>query len=229
MRMPSVTRWSALAVWGLVAACAAFWASRVLVQPAPLPPGTSTVPTVQALRGDVARLLGEAMAPDDEPAAPVAAVPSRFRLLGVVAPRSPKAADEGVALIVIDDRPARAFRVGATVDGALVLQRVHAGGADLGARDAAASVSLTVPPLPPPATGVPTARPTGVPAFQPPRPVPVTPRPLPMPARVQPMDPTGEDDGESMNGDGVGDDGGVEGEGAGVLPAPGSRPGVLVQ
>lgn len=228
--MPSVTRWSALAVWGLVAACAAFWASRVLVQPAPLPPGTSTVPTVQALRGDVARLLGESSGADEgEPAAPVAAVPSRFRLLGVVAPRAPQAADEGVALIAIDDRPARAFRVGAPVDGALVLQRVHAGGADLGARDAAASVSLTVPPLPPPATGVPTARPTGGPAFQPPRPVPVTPRPLPMPARVQPSDPTGEEDGDGMGDDGMGGEGGVEGEGAGVLPAPGSRPGVLVQ
>jgi general secretion pathway protein C len=226
MRKPSVTGWSALAVWAVAAACAAFWASRVFVQPAPLPPGTSTVPTTQALRGDITRLLGEPLADEDvADAAPVVAEASRFRLLGVVAPKAPAAAREGVALIAVDGKPARAFRVGAEVDGTLVLQRVHVRGADLGARDAAqASVSLSVAPLPPPATGVPGARPPGAaPTFAPPRPLPLAPRPLPGAQRVQPGgDPTGEpDEGDMADGD-TGMDGEVE------MPAP-ARPGIVAQ
>ncbi|MBP6251476.1 MAG: hypothetical protein KA387_01905 [Rubrivivax sp.] len=192
MRLPSVTHWAALAVWAAVAACAAFWASRVLVRPPPLPPGMSTVPTAQALHGDVERLLGGAAL---EAEAPLAVAPSRYKLLGVVAARSPKAANEGVALIAIDDRPARAYRVGAVVDGALVLQKVHARGAELGIADTAqSSVSLSVAPLPPPATGVPTARTAATlpPSFVPPRPV--MPRPVPAAPQVSAGDPTGESD-----------------------------------
>jgi general secretion pathway protein C len=213
MRLPSATRWSALIVWAGVAACAAFWASRVLVKAPAMPPGATTVPTVQALRGDISRLLGQAEIENAE--APVAAVPSRFKLLGVVAPRAPQAAAEGVALIAVDDKPARAYRVGATVDGALVLQRVHVRGADLGARDAAqASVSLTVQPLPPPATGVPASRAAGAaPTFAPPRPP--MPRPLATAPRVEPADPTGEPDAGADDGE--------------IAPGPAPRPGQVVQ
>lgn len=194
-------------MWALAAACAAFWASRVLVRPAGLPPGTTTVPSVQALRGDVTRLLGEpAEDAEETPDAPVAAESSRFRLLGVAAPRVPQAAAEGVALIAVDGKPARAYRVGAVVDGALVVQRVHARGADLGGRDTdQASVSLTVAPLPPPATGVPTAgmpRPPGAPAFVPPGSRP-TPRPMAAPTRVQPADAAAGD--SESDGDDTGD------------------------
>jgi general secretion pathway protein C len=213
MRLPSANRWSALVVWAGAAACAAFWASRVLVKAPDLPTGATTVPSVQALRGDISRLLGEAEVEAAE--TPVVAAPSRFRLLGVVAPRAPQAVAEGVALIAVDDKPAKAFRVGATVDGALVLQKVHARGADLGARDAAqASVSLTVQPLPPAATGVPTSRaPGAAPTFAPPRPP--TPRPMSTAPRVEPADPTGEPDA-----------GAEDGEGA---PAPALRPGLATQ
>lgn len=218
-----MTRWSALAVWALAAACAAFWASRVLVRPAGLPPGATTVPTTQALRGDITRLLGEPVG-EDEPEVPVVAESSRFRLLGVAAPRSPQAAGEGVALIAVDGKPARAYRVGATVDGALVLQRVHARGADLGGRDAAqASVALTVAPLPPPATGNPAlaGRPPAAPAFVPSA-VRPAPRPMATAARVQPADPTGEADGDAMA-----DEPADEGE---VQPVPGGgRAGIVNQ
>lgn len=204
---PSKTAWWALAVWALAAACAAFWASRVLVRPAGLPPGTTTVPSVQALRGDVTRLLGEPADEEETPDAPVAAESSRFRLLGVAAPRMPQAAAEGVALIAVDGKPARAYRVGAVVEGALVVQRVHARGADLGGRDAEqASVSLTVAPLPPPATGVPTAstRPPGAPAFVPPGSRPA-PRPMAVPNRVQAAEAAGDSEsdggGEADGGD----------------------------
>lgn len=194
MRLPSVTRWVAFAVWAVAAACAALWASRVLVRSPSMPAGATTVPTVQALRGDISRLLGAEEQADE----PVAVAPSRFKLIGVVAPRAPQAADEGVALIAIDGKPPRAYRIGAAVDGPLVLRKVHARGAELGARDAAqASVALSVPPLPPPATGVPVPRPAGAAPqsfIPPPRPLTPTPRPAMAVPRVDGADPTGEPD-----------------------------------
>lgn len=193
MRLPSATHWVTLAVWAGVAGCAAFWAIRVFVNAPAMPPGATTVPTVQALQGDVSRLLGSAEVEPVE-AAPVAAVPSRFKLIGVAAPRSPAAAGEGVALIVVDDKPPRAYRVGAAIDGDLVLQKVHARGVELGGRDAPASLSLTVPPLPPPATGVPMPRNSaGVPAaFPSSRPQIPTTRPLAPPQAVEVHEQTGE-------------------------------------
>jgi general secretion pathway protein C len=155
MAARSVTRWVTFGVWVGVAACAAFWALKVFVRPLPVPPTARTVADAQALRGDLSLVLGSTPEPVAQEA-PVAALASRFKLIGVVSPRSPRAASEGLALIAIDGKPPKAYRVGAEVDGELVLQRVHARGADLGARDAAvASVALDVPPLPPPATGRP--------------------------------------------------------------------------
>lgn len=191
--LPSPTRWVAFAVWAAVAGCAAFWGSKLLVRATPVPATATAVPGLQVLRGDVSRLLGEAEV-DLADAAPAAA-PSRFKLVGVVAPRAPQAAAEGVAVIVVDDRPPRAYRVGATVDGALVLQRVHAKGADLGARDAAqASVTLAVSPLPPAATGTPAALRPGV-ALAPGAALPRPMAPRPMGGQpVAPADPGGEPD-----------------------------------
>jgi general secretion pathway protein C len=159
MFLRGATKIGALAVWLLVGLCAVFWGLKLFVRPAPLPPQAGTVPTTQALRGDLTRLLGAAPEAEDDTPVPVAAA-SRFRLIGVVAPRSPKAAAEGLALIAIDGKPAKAYRVGAAVEGELVLQSVRARGADLGARGTkAASVALDVAPLPPAATGVPGAAP----------------------------------------------------------------------
>jgi general secretion pathway protein C len=165
----TVTRLAALGVWMLVAACAAFWGLKLFVRPAAVPPQTSTVPTVQALRGDLTRLLGAEPEPQDNTPVPVAAA-ARFRLIGVVAPRSPQAAAEGLALIAVDGKPPKAYRVGAAVEGDLVLQRVRARGADLGARGSStAAVALDVAALPAAATGVPGG---GAPGAAPPRPLP---------------------------------------------------------
>jgi general secretion pathway protein C len=162
MFLRGATKIGALAVWLLVGLCAAFWGLKLFVRPAPLPSQAGTVATTQALRGDLTHLLGTAPEPGEEAPAPVAAAASRFRLIGVVAPRSPKAAAEGLALIAVDGKPAKAYRVGAAVDGDLVLQSVRVRGADLGARGTkTAAVALDVAPLPPPATGVPGA--TGLP------------------------------------------------------------------
>jgi general secretion pathway protein C len=170
-------------VWVGVTACAAFWALKVFVRPLPVPATSRTVADAQVLRGDWSLVLGST--PEAAPA-PVVAASSRFKLIGVVAPRAERAAAEGLALIAIDGKPPKAYRVGAAVDGDLVLQRVHARGAELGARDASgATVALDVPPLPPPATGRPGL---GGPSVAAARPL-AQPRPL-SPSQTRPRPPS---------------------------------------
>jgi general secretion pathway protein C len=122
---------------------------------------------------------------------------SRFRLLGVAAPR--RGGDlAGLALIAVDGKPARSYAVGKPVDGELLLQSVHARGARLGAKGGAAQVTLELPALPPPATGsLPLAQAFGGPVGLPgaavvsglPVPVPVEPQqgePVPVPVPPPP-------------------------------------------
>ena len=75
------------------------------------------------------RVLG-GVGPDAAAALPLASVVSRFALVGVLAGRS---SGTGAALIAVDSRPAKPFRVGAQVDAGLVLQSVGQRQARLGA------------------------------------------------------------------------------------------------
>lgn len=69
---------------------------------------------------------------------------SRFKLTGVVADR----AKGGYALISVDGKPARPYRVGTLVDNALVLQSVAPRSAALAASaDAPVSIILDLPKL----------------------------------------------------------------------------------
>lgn len=151
-----VSRFAAFVIWAAVAASAVFWAMRLLVKPMPAPGYATVVSSASGFKGDLSRLLGV----DEVPAAAVAADPAapapadtRFKLIGVVAPRSVAAKREGLALIATDGKPPRAYRVGSTVDGRWVLLAVHARGASLGPAGQAAQVDLTLPALPPPASG----------------------------------------------------------------------------
>jgi general secretion pathway protein C len=93
-------------------------------------------------------------APPPTTAAPEPVPDARFTLLGVVSPRSPQAAREGLALIAVEGKPPRAYRVGAVVDGGPhVLQGVSARGATLGPREGAPAISLNLAPPAPAATG----------------------------------------------------------------------------
>ncbi len=65
----------------------------------------------------------------------------------MAAPRQ-RGDESGLALIAVDGKPARGFKVGAVIDGNLVLQSVHARGAALGPSGAATAVSLELPALP---------------------------------------------------------------------------------
>ena len=142
----------AFGVWAAVSASAVAWGLRLFVQ-APSTPAHASVALPSAGAGDLSRLFGAApvAVADDEEPAPVA--DARFQLIGVVAPRSSAAGAEGLALISVDGRPPRAYRVGATVDGEQVLQAVQARGATLGPRGGAALVALSIPPPAPANTG----------------------------------------------------------------------------
>ena len=191
-------RWLAFVIWAAVAAAAVFWALRLLVPGQHAPAHTVTVGMAPSVKSDLRAVLGV----DEKPAVAEAAAPvvdARFQLVGVVSPRGSAGRGEGVALIAVDGKPARAYRVGAAVEGDTVLQAVSARGAALGPRGGAAAVSLEIPALPPPATGtMPTAVSGGtgpqaapgvrVPGFAPGRPfqgnLPVAPLPASPPPPV---------------------------------------------
>jgi general secretion pathway protein C len=117
-------RWAVAAgtfvLWGLVAASAVYWGmklSSAQITGPVAPPAPSAPPGDPAA---IAKLLGAT------PAAPTAAAPapslaSRFALLGVVAEQD----GGGAALISVDGRPPKPFRVGASLDEGLVLQSVQ--------------------------------------------------------------------------------------------------------
>jgi len=144
----------AFVVWALVAASAMYWLLRLSASSPAAPGHTAAVAALAVPRGDLTRVLGAP--PPSAKGEPVAepALAARFRLLGVAAPR--QGGDSvGLALIAVDGKPARGYKVGAPVDGDIVLQSVHPRGASLGARGASAQVQLDLPPLPAPATGRP--------------------------------------------------------------------------
>ncbi len=132
-----------LLVWALAAASVAYWAMRLsapsggmvaapLAEPAAAPSDPTTI----------ARLLGAT--PMAVAMTPALQAPSRFVLTGVVADRR----QGGAALIAVDGKPAKPYRVGAEIEQGLVLRSVDARRAVLAPRvDAPATVTLELPPL----------------------------------------------------------------------------------
>ena len=141
-------------LWALAAASAMYWGLRLGG-----PGATRAVPaTAQAgPAGDasarlaaIARVLG-----DDQSAlaSPVASASSRFALLGVVAQGS-----TGAALLVIDGKPAKPYRVGSELEEGLLLQSVgprhvvlaaSAGGPALHRLELPGPMAANAPPSPP--------------------------------------------------------------------------------
>ena len=182
-----LARLSAFVTWALVAATVVFWALRLLVQAAPAPSYVVAVGEGVVARGDLTRLLG---APVSVAAAGVAAVPeassSRFKLLGVMAPRAGSPASEagrGVALMTIDGKMAKAYAVGAHVDADLVLQSVSLRSASIGPAQGAATYTLELARPAPAATGT---LPVGGAFSNNATPIPMTPMPYGAPGTPQP-------------------------------------------
>lgn len=146
-----LARLTAFLVWALVAATAVFWGLRLLVRPPAAPAHTVAVGDASALRGDLTRLLGATPSAPSAAAAPAPELASRFKLLGVMA--SKQTQGEGFALIAVDAKPARAYAVGAPLDGDLVLKSVGLRTAAIGPAQGAPALTLEVPALPTAATG----------------------------------------------------------------------------
>jgi general secretion pathway protein C len=150
-----LARLSAFVIWALVAATAVFWGLRLWARSAEAPPYTVPVGDVAVARGDLSRLLGATPAA----AAAVVATPeaaSRFRLIGIMAPKSAAASaqpGQGVALIAVDGKPPKAFVVGSALDTDMVLQSVSLRSASIGPAQGTAAVTLELPPLAAAATG----------------------------------------------------------------------------
>ncbi len=147
------TRTVTFGVWAAVAASALFWGLKLWVQAPPAPPQTQLAQAGNMARGDLSRLLGVDAAPVLAGAAPEPTADERFNLIGVVSPRQPKAGREGLALISVDGKPPKAYRVGALVDGPHVLQSVSARGVSLGPAGGTSMISLNLAPPASAATG----------------------------------------------------------------------------
>lgn len=153
-----LSRWLTFVVWALVAAAATAWGLRLLARPEPVPAQAQVAAPRLAAGADMARLFG---APPPEPvavvaqAAPPPAERARFQLVGVLAAQPSAARAQGVALIAVDGKQARAYRVGHRIDGEMALLEVRPRGVEIGVPKGASSISLELPALPPPATGIP--------------------------------------------------------------------------
>lgn len=151
----------AFVVWGLLGLSGGYWLIQLLAQPLATPAQALPAVERQGLQADLTRLFGAAAPAAMEVEAPP--VDSRFKLLGVVAPKTARSAHagEGVALIAVDG-VARTVRVGALVEGNLRLLKVDGRSASLG--DAGVtSLTLQMTDPAPAATGaLPAAQPSPV-------------------------------------------------------------------
>lgn len=144
---PWIVRGATFALWALAAASAGYWGMKFSARPA-----TASAPAVAARSAApvdpqaVARLLGaNPVATTATTATPVAPLASRFALVGVAAQGS----GHGAALVSVDGKPAKPYRVGAQLDEGIVLQSVQGRKAVL-ASAASGQPVLTLE-LPPPA------------------------------------------------------------------------------
>ncbi len=146
-RTPAVM---AMVLWLAAGLSVGYWVLQVLgrspLTPVAVSAGLPEAPEPAAL----ARVLGATPQAAEVVAGPMAATPlsSRYQLVGVVADR----ADGGAALIAFDGQPPRPYRVGATLEGGVVLQTVQRRSVRLvpsGNNDQAFELSLPEPPTTP--------------------------------------------------------------------------------
>jgi general secretion pathway protein C len=139
------SRWAVqggtFALWALAAASAVAWGLKLSAPAssgrlAPVPGRAAATPDPAA----VTRLLGASPA---AAAAPLPSAASRFQLVGLADQR----AGADIALIAVDGKPARPYRVGSQVDEGLVLQAVQGRRALLGpVAQGPATLTLELPP-----------------------------------------------------------------------------------
>jgi len=143
MATTSSHRWAprlaTLALWALAGAGTVYWGLRLSAPAASPAPAAAAPEAVLADTQALARLLGAQAASAAE--APAAA--SRFVLQGLLAGVT---SGDGAALIAVDGKPARPYRVGASVEPGLVLQSLSRREARLGpAAEGATTLTLQMP------------------------------------------------------------------------------------
>jgi len=128
-------------LWLAVGLSAGYWTLQALGRSAVTPLAVAAPSPIQVDSLAVARVLGAQPALAVAPSAPVA-TGTQYNLLGVVA----YSAAGGAALIGVNGQPPRPYRVGAALEGGLVLQSVSRRAARLGASmEGPATVELTLP------------------------------------------------------------------------------------
>jgi general secretion pathway protein C len=148
MLTPTSAAWTVrgatFALWALAAGSAVYWglqlggSQRPLSVPAPAPRQVAAVDPAA-----LARLLGGAPA-GLAGAAPLPTLASRFQLIGVAAGAQSGA---GGAVISVDGKPGRSYRVGSAIEEGLVLKAVRGRQATLADANGQPLLVLEVPPL----------------------------------------------------------------------------------
>jgi len=150
-------------MWGLLACSGGYWLLRLGPSAMPTPAGALSAGDRGVVQADLSRLFGaSASEPAETPAQPAAE--SRFKLLGVVAPKraGTRNAGEGVALLTVDGGPPRTVRVGAMLDGEYSLLAVEARSVTLGRAGVPAFSLQLAPPTEAAAGTLPVAAPSPV-------------------------------------------------------------------
>ena len=121
---PWIVRGATFALWALAAGSAVFWGLRLGGGERSISVPAAPARQVAAVDPEaLARLLGGAPVAGTVAAAPPAvSLASRFQLVGVAAGATSGA---GAAVISVDGKPARPYRVGSTVEQGVVLQSVR--------------------------------------------------------------------------------------------------------
>lgn len=141
--LPVSSRWPVAAatalLWAAAAASAVYWGLRVSSADGGglTPPVASPALSVQT--AEVARVFGALPSTPGPAAAPDAA--TRFQLLGVAANQS----GGGAALLAVDGKAPRSYRVGAAFEGGLTLQSIDAAGVHIGPAAGGTGFALRVP------------------------------------------------------------------------------------
>jgi len=151
--LDTTPRWHAAlgttCVWAVAAASVIFWGLRLAAPPETAVPPALASPPVAVDPAEVAKAFGATtalaqLAPD---------AGNRFVLLGVVADED----QQGAALIAVDGKPPRPFRVGQQLGDGYVLQSVDLRAARLGAGPNTPTLLTLQLPKPATASGVMTA------------------------------------------------------------------------
>lgn len=142
MATHTYSRWAprlaTLALSALAGACVVYWGLRLSAPVGAVATVASAPEQVTADPQALGRLLGASAVAADAPS-----LASRFTLLGLLAGTT---SGEGAALIAIDGKPARPYRVGASLEHGLVLQSLSRREARLGAAaDGATTLTLEMP------------------------------------------------------------------------------------